>query len=92
MNRRNFLRNTSVAGLAATTIASTTFQATAKTTSENLEENFKDDFELNEVTIDELQQKMKDGKTTSKAITKMYLKRIEKIDKNGPAQIGRAHV
>lgn len=85
MNRRNFLRNTSVAGLAATTIASTTFQVTAKTTSENLEENFKDDFELNEVTIDELQQKMKDGKLTSKAITKMYLKRIEEIDKNGPA-------
>lgn len=85
MNRRNFLRNTSVAGLAATTIASTTFQATAKTTSENLEENFKDDFELNEVTIDELQQKMKDGKTTSKAITQMYLKRIEAIDKKGPA-------
>lgn len=85
MNRRNFLRNTSVAGLAATTIATTTFQATAKPISDNLIVDFKDDFELNEVTIDELQQKMKDGKLTSKAITQMYLKRIEAIDKKGPA-------
>ena len=84
MNRRKFLRNTSVAGLAATTIASTTFQASANPISDNSSPDFKDDFELNEVTIDELQQKMKDGKLNSKAITKMYLKRIEEIDKNGP--------
>ena len=85
MNRRKFLINTSVAGLAATTIASTPFEATAKTPSETFIKEFKDDFELNEVTIDELQQKMKDGKLTSKAITQMYLKRIEAIDKKGPA-------
>jgi amidase len=85
MNRRKFLMNTSVAGLAATTIASTTFQATAKPILDNSIADFKDDFELNEVTIDELQQKMKDGKLTSKAITQMYLKRIEAIDKKGPA-------
>ena len=77
--------NTSVAGLAATTIASTTFEATAKTPSETIIKDFKDVFELNEVTIDELQQKMKDGKLTSKSITQMYLKRIEAIDKKGPA-------
>ena len=85
MNRRKFLINTSVAGLAATTIASTPFGATAKTPTENFIKDFKDDFELSEVTIDELQKKMKDGKLTSKAITQMYLKRIEAIDKKGPA-------
>jgi amidase len=85
MNRRKFLMNTSVAGLAATTMAGTTFQATAKPTSENSFADFKDDFELNEITIDELQKMMKDGKTTSKAITKMYLKRIDAVDKKGPA-------
>ena len=85
MNRRKFLMNTSVAGLAATTIASTTFEATAKTPPETIIKDFKDDFKLNEVTIGELQQKMKDGNLTSKAITQMYLKRIEAIDKKGPA-------
>lgn len=74
-----------MAGLAATTIASATFKATAKTTSENSVADFKDDFELNEITIDELQIMMKDGKTTSKAITQLYLKRIDAIDKKGPA-------
>ena len=43
-----------------------------------------DSFELNEATIDELQQKMQSGKYTSRSITEMYLKRIEAIDKNGP--------
>ena len=42
-------------------------------------------FELNEVTIDELQQKMQSGTYTSKSITDLYLKRIEMIDKKGPA-------
>ena len=41
--------------------------------------------DLNEITIDELQQKMQSGKLTSKVITAWYLKRIYDIDKNGPA-------
>jgi amidase len=42
------------------------------------------DFDLNEVTIDELQQKMQSGELSSKLITQWYLKRIEEIDKDGP--------
>ena len=49
------------------------------------QDQFIDDFELNEVTIDELQQKMQSGVYSSKAITEMYLDRIEAIDKDGPA-------
>lgn len=41
--------------------------------------------DLNEVTIDQLQEKMKSGSMSSKSITKWYVKRIEEIDKNGPA-------
>lgn len=41
-------------------------------------------FELNEVTIAELQEAMKSGKYTARHIAEMYLKRIEEIDKNGP--------
>ena len=41
-------------------------------------------FELNEVTITQLQEKMSSGKLTSQEITQKYLDRIERIDKRGP--------
>ncbi len=40
---------------------------------------------LEEATIDELQSAMAKGEQTSTSITKMYLKRIQEIDKSGPA-------
>ncbi|HXG94612.1 MAG TPA: amidase [Blastocatellia bacterium] len=42
-------------------------------------------FELEEMTIAELQDAMHAGKYTSRSITKKYLERIEEIDKRGPA-------
>ena len=42
-------------------------------------------FELDEVTIDDLQEGMKSGKYTARAITEKYLARIEAIDKSGPS-------
>lgn len=42
------------------------------------------DFELNETSISELQEKMQAGKYSSEQITKLYLDRIEAIDKKGP--------
>lgn len=42
-------------------------------------------FELDEVTIDDLQSGMKSGKYTSRSITEKYLQRIEEVDKQGPA-------
>ena len=42
-------------------------------------------FELDEVTIDDLQEGMRSGKFTARAITEKYLSRIEAIDKSGPA-------
>ncbi|HSN60188.1 MAG TPA: hypothetical protein VLR49_04590, partial [Ferruginibacter sp.] len=44
-----------------------------------------DDFELNELTIAGLQQKFASGQYSSEQVTNIYLKRIEAIDKNGPA-------
>lgn len=41
-------------------------------------------FELDEVTIAELQEAMKSGKYTARQIVEKYLKRVEEIDKNGP--------
>jgi amidase len=42
-------------------------------------------FELDEVTISELQDAMKSGKLTSRSITEKYLARIDQVDKQGPA-------
>ena len=44
-----------------------------------------DPFELNEVTISQLQDGMQTGKYTSCALVEMYLARIEKIDRHGSA-------
>ncbi len=42
-------------------------------------------FELDEVTIPELQDGMKSGKFTARALVKKYSARIDEIDKRGPA-------
>ena len=42
------------------------------------------DIDLEEITIDELQENMKNGKYTSQDITAVYLKRIADIDRSGP--------
>lgn len=48
-------------------------------------ELFMHDLNLEEITIDALQQKMASGEQTAASITKMYLKRIQEIDKSGPS-------
>ena len=88
MNRRNFIRNSSAAGLAATTLAAAACNTPATadkkaTDTANTGTNY-NDFPLLEVSIDELQQKMKSGEYTARSITELYLKRIDTLDKNGP--------
>jgi amidase len=89
MNRRNFLKKGSAAGAIVATVGIASCNSPAKEVKENAgdakTDQFVDEFELNEATIDELQQKMQSGVLTSKAITGLYLKRIDAIDKNGPA-------
>ena len=86
MNRRNFLKNSSAAGVAITSFAvACNTTATNKNAEKENASTSPEDFKLNEITIDELQQKMKSGEYTSRSITEMYLKHINEIDKNGPA-------
>jgi amidase len=42
-------------------------------------------FELDEITIGELQDGMKSGKYTARSLTEKYSERIQEIDKQGPA-------
>ncbi len=89
MNRRNFLKKGSVTGIAITSIGIVSCKQTAREVKDEngdkKNEPFIDEFELNEITIDVLQQRMQDGTYTAKSLAELYLKRIEAIDKKGPA-------
>ncbi|UKT65155.1 amidase [Pedobacter mucosus] len=81
MNRRNFIKSSSAVGL----ISTIGLPASSLLAGEQQDiAEFKDDFDLNELTILDLQDMMRKGKASSKSLTKMYLKRIDKLDKNGP--------
>ncbi|ALI97748.1 amidase [Rufibacter tibetensis] len=89
MNRRNFLRSGSLAGISfsalglgacATSVTSNTAQESTSATAEISPT----DFQLNEATIQDLQRRMQSGELTSKAITQLYLDRIKAVDKSGP--------
>ncbi|MFD2247274.1 amidase [Pontibacter ruber] len=90
MNRRNFLRNTSLASLTLSTLALGACQTSApeekkaENKSNTEDKSAGQGFALEEATIGELQQKMQRGEYTSRAITELYLQRIEAIDHNGP--------
>ncbi|HXB42667.1 MAG TPA: amidase, partial [Puia sp.] len=81
INRRNFLKSSSLAGLS---ISGVTMPSIAAGSSANGNKKFEDAFELQEATIDWLQQKMRSGQYTSVDITNKYLKRIGQLDKKGP--------
>lgn len=82
MHRRNFLKNTTLVGIGLPVIGNSITSKKIKSIDEV--DFFKDD-DLLEITIPELQRRMQNGSLTSKAITQWYLKRIEQIDKSGPA-------
>lgn len=84
MNRRNFIKRSSVVSLSTASLAVAACNTSQKTHAENDAETFSDAFELNELTIGDLQKKMQSGQSSSAAITQLYLDRIEAIDKNGP--------
>ncbi len=84
MKRRDFISNTSLATLyLCSIIPSACKNVTPSSTQTELA--YQDEFELNEITIQQLQDMLSRGEYTSEQITGMYLKRIENIDKNGPA-------
>jgi amidase len=86
MQRRNFLKAGSIAGLTLGTLATVSCNITPaeKKKGEDGSGMQPDDFALNEVTIDALQQKMQRKEYTARSIAELYLKRIDAIDKNGP--------
>lgn len=68
MKRRDFLEITALGSITALTMNKTTNAQTK-------------DFELEEITVSELQDSMKSGRWTSERITEKYLERIRDVDK-----------
>ena len=87
MERRNFLSTTALASVGIVSLLTTACNNSNKTdeTKSLLESDndSSDDFILDETTISDLRDKLKSGEFTSEQLVKLYLKRIELIDKNG---------
>ncbi|HEY8970825.1 MAG TPA: amidase family protein, partial [Puia sp.] len=73
MRRREFLRNGSILSLSLNAFVSRAAGPAHPVP-----------FDLEEATIDQLQQKMASGEMTSRGITEAYLRRIKEVDKQGP--------
>jgi amidase len=86
MQRRNFIKSTAVATLTLSALASSSCSIVITETDDNgTPKHLPLDFELNELSVKDLQQKMVDKSHTSRSITALYLKRIADLDKKGPA-------
>jgi len=83
MKRRQFLETTALASVLAITKPSLLVSATNSYRADV--HSAPKDFELEELTIPELQSGMQSGKYTARSLVKKYLDRIDDVDKNGPA-------
>ena len=87
MERRKFIKTGSVASIAVTALSFVSCNNPAVDKKEKEAApavTTGDVFALNEITINELQQKMQSGEYTAHSITQLYLDRINQIDKAGP--------
>lgn len=86
MKRSDFLTNTALAAVGLPTLFATSSftEKTLDSKPENSSDESTTNFELDEITVSELQEKMERGTYTSVQITQLYLNRIEAIDKKGP--------
>ncbi|HKR60734.1 MAG TPA: amidase [Pyrinomonadaceae bacterium] len=82
MKRRSFLQTSAASCALAITKPNSLIAAPAST---NETWRPPDSFELDELTISDLQQGLTSGKYTSKSLVRKYLERIDGIDKSGPA-------
>ncbi len=87
MKRRDFITKSTwvAAGTAGLLTASCNTNTSSEKKEERSTEEPADNFELNEITIVALQEKLKSGQYTSEKIVQLYLDRINKIDKAGPS-------
>ncbi len=91
MNRRKFLTTTAIAGALSSAFDSRAQQPKpekGQTPPADLTQapGFRPgSFELDEVTVSDLQDRMRKGASSSERIAQFYLERIDEIDRRGPA-------
>ena len=87
-SRRNFLRAGVTASLATAAYpalgAARVVYAVSPPAAAVIDASFKMDFELDEMTIDDLQKAFLSGQYSSRSLAEKYLARIQEIDKGGP--------
>lgn len=82
MNRRTFVRNGVISTVALAAVGNVAEEKT-RASIESVAPPAS--FDLDELTVDELQRGMGTGKYTAQSLTRKYLDRIDDIDKHGPA-------
>ncbi|HVR26066.1 MAG TPA: amidase [Candidatus Polarisedimenticolia bacterium] len=84
-SRRTFLKVTAVGGAAAALTPLYPALGTARESTSDVRSPDIKPFELDEITITDLQDGMKSGKFTARSLVEKYSARIDEIDKHGPA-------
>ena len=84
-SRRTFLKVTAVGGAAATLTPLYPALGAARQSASDLRSSDIKPFELDEITITDLQDGMRSGRFTARSLVERYSARIEEIDKHGPA-------
>jgi len=84
-NRRSFLKTALIGGTAVTMSSLYPAMGDSREAAPTAPSPSIKPFELDEITIADLQDGMKAGKFTARSLVEKYSARIEEIDKNGPA-------
>lgn len=83
MNRRTFVRSSVIGGVGLASVSLTTAREDSDANSPAV--SSPPAFELDELTVGDLQSGMVSGKFTSRSLTDKYLDRIGEVDKHGPS-------
>jgi amidase len=84
-SRRTFLKVTAVGGAAATLTPLYPALGAARQSASDIRSSDIKPFELDEITITDLQDGMRSGRFTARSLVERYSARIDEIDKHGPA-------
>jgi amidase len=82
LNRRGFLKSGLAGGIASAALPA--FSFIREPAPEQKSAYRVESFELAEIPIADLQERMKSGRFTSRSIVEQYIARIDSIDRQGP--------
>jgi len=85
MNRRTFVSSTVIGGIGLASASATTAAKEILSKETSMADAAPPAFELDELTIAELQSGMASGRFTAHSLAQKYLERIEDVDRHGPA-------